>query len=1076
MKTRFFMTGVVLAALLLISIPETCAAEDVLPPQNIRTAYLGKNKVVVWWEDPSNGKYHFDSALSNPNGTYVFDRSYDVGITSFIWRPSEYDTFAHWGDYLVLRSAIGNFKFGEFVESTTSPWIRVFPKINELIYIASMRLGDKIGYISLYITNNDGRLPLHIQRSVDGGPFTEIWTIYERASEPCPPGIGILGRCLKAIDNSFPKDKKLEYRLTPVGEEDFILSTVVVDPSKDDAGTKPAAVKSTADKLLPPTAIKGSIIEDDSSEGWDLDVRWVDVDPKATGVTLEVKQQSEDGEEKNVAIKDVPSGVGQLSNLNVGGWGNFTYVRFRSFGTGSGGKIYSDWTEWVECGSQGNLTAGLSKPAKLTAISEKSCSVSLDWQQPTTNPGQSLIERRVGGAAARTASSSLQADSSFKLIARVPSPTKHFEDSGLSNGTFIYRIRAVNDMDASNYSDTATATIAFKNPSVFRAKAISSEEVSLTWQNNGPYESGVELEMTILPAASQKKWKIQATKPNLSQSATAPAKKTIFTAGQTTTYAIKGLLPNTTYEFRIKPAGCPAAKVLTATATTGNASVPNPPVELTGRAVTSRIVELKWSDKSENETGFVIEEKEGTGQFHIVSAEHELPNTVSKKLFDRISGTQYAYRVKAVDGNLSSSYSNEVQITTPKSTLFPAPTDLVAKILPGDELQLKWKDNADFEDGYYVEMNKEGSGYTPFYQGAANTTSYTTGLEPNKTYVFRVRAFTGSEKSNPSNEVKIIMPASTVPPKVPKSMYTTISTDGITYVWRNVSNNADGYLVERKKGNESFNQLADLRKRSDYYYLDKSVEKGTTYSYRVKAYNSVGSSPYSDEISVATPQLIAKSALAATAAKTNKFGNQDVKTAAVNATGGVQKTASIKQGGKAPINEKLATVTATATTSTLATAHAAPLPDITAANQVTIADAAAAWDKAVNIDAKKALSMRNGICAFVVKYAVRNAEQGATGNFKSAWTNSAAPGTWTKDWPSLAPGASMSQTDTINLKPGQNLLTLSLDQMNQVKESNENNNQFRLTVNLTGQCGAAGVVALPAVAPKLPAVQQPVRR
>jgi hypothetical protein len=137
------------------------------------------------------------------------------------------------------------------------------------------------------------------------------------------------------------------------------------------------------------------------------------------------------------------------------------------------------------------------------------------------------------------------------------------------------------------------------------------------------------------------------------------------------------------------------------------------------------------------------------------------------------------------------------------------------------------------------------------------------------------------------------------------------------------------------------------------------------------------------------------------------------------------------------------------------------LPDITAVNQVTFAGMAVNWGGMINLDTRAAQAALNGVCTFPVQYTLRNMGAGAAAMFKTAWTNSSVPGILTTDWRGLAPGSSQVVTGTINLRPGQNMLTLSLDQMNQVKETNKANNILRVNVNVTGTCGAAAGMAPP---------------
>jgi hypothetical protein len=158
-------------------------------------------------------------------------------------------------------------------------------------------------------------------------------------------------------------------------------------------------------------------------------------------------------------------------------------------------------------------------------------------------------------------------------------------------------------------------------------------------------------------------------------------------------------------------------------------------------------------------------------------------------------------------------------------------------------------------------------------------------------------------------------------------------------------------------------------------------------------------------------------------------------------------------------------------------------PDLTAADSATVAGKTQRqnipWNTPVTIDAKDAVSIANGMCTFTVQYALRNLANGAAGSFKSAWTNSATMQTVERTWAGIAPGATSAPvSDSLSLKPGQNPLTLDIDKGGLVKEVNETNNQFRVTVNVTGSCSATAVTAdqpgAP-VSPKMPPAPQPQR-
>jgi uncharacterized repeat protein (TIGR02543 family) len=74
----------------------------------------------------------------------------------------------------------------------------------------------------------------------------------------------------------------------------------------------------------------------------------------------------------------------------------------------------------------------------------------------------------------------------------------------------------------------------------------------------------------------------------------------------------------------------------------------------------------------------------------------------------------------------------------------------------------------------------------------------------------------------------------------------------LSLTWADASTNEDGFKVERKAGSTgAYGQLVALAAGTTGY-VDGTVAAGTTYCYRVRAYNSAGDSAYSNE-ACATP-------------------------------------------------------------------------------------------------------------------------------------------------------------------------------------------------------------------------------
>ncbi|PIR89255.1 MAG: hypothetical protein COU07_02220 [Candidatus Harrisonbacteria bacterium CG10_big_fil_rev_8_21_14_0_10_40_38] len=92
------------------------------------------------------------------------------------------------------------------------------------------------------------------------------------------------------------------------------------------------------------------------------------------------------------------------------------------------------------------------------------------------------------------------------------------------------------------------------------------------------------------------------------------------------------------------------------------------------------------------------------------------------------------------------------------------------------------------------------------------------------------------------------------PPAPPTGLnISNVSSNRITLNWNDNSSNETGFLIQRKVGSGSFTDLIRLDQSDVRAYNDFSVNPSTTYAYRVAAYNSGGTSAYSNEASATTP-------------------------------------------------------------------------------------------------------------------------------------------------------------------------------------------------------------------------------
>lgn len=218
---------------------------------------------------------------------------------------------------------------------------------------------------------------------------------------------------------------------------------------------------------------------------------------------------------------------------------------------------------------------------------------------------------------------------------------------------------------------------------------------------------------------------------------------------------------------------------------------------------------------------------------------------------------------------------NNSSILDPQNLILAlaAPSELTATE-SGTGITLNWSDNSLNESGFEIERKSEGDVFTLTAKTAANVTSYADNSLAAGTYTFRVRAFNNDQKSSYSNEVTLTkkdiltkpdlpIPGSVVISLVPeapgKLAAEAISGKKVRLTWADKSLNETGFKIERKgPPNKYYTEIATV-KANTTSYEDAGLSNNTTYSYRVRAYNTSGNSTYSNEATVLTPtDIVAK--------------------------------------------------------------------------------------------------------------------------------------------------------------------------------------------------------------------------
>jgi hypothetical protein len=189
------------------------------------------------------------------------------------------------------------------------------------------------------------------------------------------------------------------------------------------------------------------------------------------------------------------------------------------------------------------------------------------------------------------------------------------------------------------------------------------------------------------------------------------------------------------------------------------------------------------------------------------------------------------------------------------STSAPAaPSGLTATATSSTLIQLAWSDNSGNESGFRIERAVNGGGFATLASTAAGATSYSnSGLTGGTAYTYRVRAFNAAGESDPTVDAGATTPAPQ-PPAAPQSLTATaVSSTQINLAWADQSGNETGFKVERSTDGVSFTQVATTGANVAAYGAT-GLAAGTTYHFRVRAYNGDGNSAYTNSAVAATPQ------------------------------------------------------------------------------------------------------------------------------------------------------------------------------------------------------------------------------
>ncbi len=444
---------------------------------------------------------------------------------------------------------------------------------------------------------------------------------------------------------------------------------------------------------------------------------------------------------------------------------------YRVVAANSSGRGFSDLSNVATATTAAATRPGA--PTNVAAVAEGQTVINLSWEAPADNGGAAITGYQI-------------------FISETGSPpwalpfqnykSTSYKHTGLSAGAArYYQVRARNSVGLGPFSKTVNATTAAAPslsapaaPTGLRAEAEGPETISLSW--NAPTNTGgaaiTGYQIEVSPTGAVNTWT-----------------DLVANTGSTTTgYVHRGLDAGTTRHYRARALNSvgAASNVVSATTTALTATAPGAPTGLTATASGQTTINLSWTAPSNTGgaaiTGYRVEvSPNGTDNWTDLVAN----STTTYAHTGLSAGVTRHYRVRAINAVGTGAASNVATATTTALTAPGAPTGLTATAAGRTIINLSWtaptESGGAAITGYRVEVSPTGTGDT-WADLVANSTTTTyahTGLSANTTRYYRVRALNAVGASDASNTANATTDGITAPSAPTGLTATTYSHTGL---------------------------------------------------------------------------------------------------------------------------------------------------------------------------------------------------------------------------------------------------------------------------------------------------------
>ena len=485
-------------------------------------------------------------------------------------------------------------------------------------------------------------------------------------------------------------------------------------------------------------------------------------------------------------------------------------------------------------------------PQDLTATAAGPTIIVLDWDAPDSDGGSAITGYDIH----------VSADGRSWNFLDTTTETQH-RHTGLTAGvTRHYRVRARNASGSGPWTDPESATTTAGIPGVPRnltANAVGGSAIDLEWT-----------------APASVAGSAPVTGYNIEWSADGSSSWTSLVSNHNNTrYRHDGLDPGTTRYYRVAAVNRHGRGPWTEDRVSATTSrLPGRPTRLTAEAQGPSEIELDWTAPSlggGSITGYRIEWS-STGRSGWRSLVANTRNTRTTYTDTRLDpGTTRHYRVAAINTAGTGPWSDDASATT-EVTVPGAPTSLRATTPIGVEgskqIQLSWRppssNGGSPITGYRIEraVTRGGPWIILVASTGSATTTYThTGLSPNTTRYYRVRALNAQGSGEPSNAV----PGKTnaARPGQPRNLRARATgPTSITLAWEAPASDGGeritGYTVRERVPNGTWITIQPNTGSTATTFERTGLKPATTYRYQVAAINRVGAGEWSFETSTST--------------------------------------------------------------------------------------------------------------------------------------------------------------------------------------------------------------------------------